>query len=304
MVLLDLHWAAPDSTLADKQLAMPDHSHAADFWRGVATAYKDNPQVAFELFNEPFPGLGNTNDAAWACWATGACSGVANVTFKAAGMTELMSAVRSTGATNVILLGALVWSNHLDGWLGHVPADPLKNTAAVWHSYPWNACVHESCWESTVAKVAEQFPVVVTESGGYGKLGGGGFDIAYATKLWSWLESKGISYMAWAWNIWGGQVGNEDLITDYDGTPSDPWGKAWKAQLAAASAPTPAPEPTPAPAPTPVPPPAPACADVPPGNNATRTCAWYAGFGKCSQAFMVGYCCRTCFQCAAGCGKP
>ena len=59
--------------------------------------------------------------------------------------------------------------------------------------------------------------------------------------------------------------------------------------------------------PTPPPPPAPTpgCADVspPPG---TYTCAQQKGWGKCdvtANPWIAGYCCKTCFDCAAGCGK-
>merc|ERR1712113_1359680 len=123
-------------------------------------------------------------------------------------------------------------TNHLAGWLDHVPADPLNNIAAVWHSYDFNACNVESCWEGTVAPIAVKFPVIVTESG---------FKIDYVQKLWPWLEQNKISYMAWTWNTWKG----EGLVTEYaEGTPSSPWGLAWKAQLEKRPAP-----PTPSPSP-------------------------------------------------------
>ena len=37
------------------------------------------------------------------------------------------------------------------------------------------------------------------------------------------------------------------------------------------------------------------CADVPP--DSTYTCAQQASFGKCSETWMVGHCCKTCFNC-------
>ena len=113
-------------------------------------------------------------------------------------MAELIVAVRSTGATNVILLGGMAWSNDLSLWLEFAPRnyDPLNNTGAVWHAYDFNSCHTQSCWESTIAPVAAQVPVVVTESG---------FDPAWAVGLWSWIEEQrgSISYLAWVWNTWG-----------------------------------------------------------------------------------------------------
>jgi len=218
VAILDLHWTASGSTLATKQDPMPDLSHAPSFWTDVAKHYANESNVIFELFNEPFPGKGNADASEWMCWKNGSCPQASGVHFPAAGMEQLVQAIRNAGAKNVILLGALVWSNHMDGWLDYVPTDPGNNMGAVWHSYDFNACVDQGCWDKTVKPVAAKYPVVVTESG---------FKTDYTAKLWPYLESNGISYMAWTWNTWKG----EGLIVNYDGTPSVPWGAAWKAQL-------------------------------------------------------------------------
>lgn len=157
------------------------------FWKSVAKAFADNQLVLFELYNEPFPDSGNVKESSWMCLQTGVCNGVAKVNYQAAGMNDLVAAVRGVGAANVILVSGLVWSNHLSGWLDHVPSDNLKNLGAVWHSYDFNACNAQSCWESTIAPVAAEFPIMVTESG---------FSIEYVQKLWPWLEKQGISYLA------------------------------------------------------------------------------------------------------------
>ena len=170
-------------------------------------------------------------------------------------MEQLVGAVRGAGAKNVVLLGGLAWSNNLDGWLNNVPKDPLSNLGAVWHSYDWNGCNQESCWESTIKPILQQFPLVTTESG---------FKTAFAVPLWKWLESNGASYLAWAWNTWGN---GQNLVTDYEpGTPSSDWGKAWKAQLSSVPAPGPGPAPGPS-SPTPSPPtPGPAPSGCPGGS--------------------------------------
>ena len=64
--------------------------------------------------NEPFLGNSRANDNDWSCWATGTkCSGI---NYQPAGQAELVKAVRSTGATNVILMGGMAWSNDLSHW--------------------------------------------------------------------------------------------------------------------------------------------------------------------------------------------
>ena len=40
-------------------------------WSQVAEAFKSNPLVIFELFNEPFLGDSKVTDKDWMCWANG-----------------------------------------------------------------------------------------------------------------------------------------------------------------------------------------------------------------------------------------
>ena len=63
--------------------------------------------------------------------------------------------------------------------------------------------------------------------------------------------------------------------------------------------PTPAPTtPSPTPAPTtPAPPPAPSCQDVPPPGSSPYSCAQQAGWGKCGESWMKGYCNSSCKRC-------
>jgi endoglucanase len=115
--------------------------------------------VIFELFNEPFPGGGSAKTQDWETWRNGSSTW--------AGQAQLVRAVRSTGARNVILMGGMAWSNDLSHWLEYAPLelDPLGQSGAVWHSYANNACSHQSCWERTIVPVAQRVPVVVTEMG-------------------------------------------------------------------------------------------------------------------------------------------
>ena len=77
----------------------------------------------------------------------------------------MVNAVRSTGATNVLMLGGVEWSNDLRQWLSHEPADPDHDLAASWHSYNFNACCSQSCWTSPGAPVTAQVPVIAGEIG-------------------------------------------------------------------------------------------------------------------------------------------
>jgi endoglucanase len=109
VVILDLHWSAPGTTLAEKQLPMADADHALAFWKSVATTFKNDREVMFDLYNEPF-------GVSWACWKNG-CS--ANG-YQTAGMQALVDAVRSVGAKQPLMLGGLAYANDMTGWVANV----------------------------------------------------------------------------------------------------------------------------------------------------------------------------------------
>jgi hypothetical protein len=211
VAILDLHWSAPGTQQATGQQPMPDRDHAITFWRQVAAAYRNNRSVVFDLFNEPSPDSGQDSAAAWRCWRDGgACGGVP---FRAAGMRDLVRAVRATGARNVIMLGGVQYANSLSQWLAYAPADTAHNLVAAWHVYDFNACNTVVCWNRTVAPVARHVPIVTGE---FGEKTRGAL---FVTRLLTWLDRlpQGASYIAWTWDAWKSW---DSLITDYNGTPN------------------------------------------------------------------------------------
>jgi len=234
VVILDLHWtdgaySSPSSQCSSAQARcikpMPDTAQAIPFWASVASTFKGNNAVIFDLFNEPFlPRAVGSQAAAWQCWLHGgSCPGIG---YQVAGMQALVDAVRSTGAANVILASGLRWSNDLTGWLANKPSDPKHNLAASWHSYSFNACSTLTCWTSEVAPVIAQVPVVA------GEIGQDGCAADYISALMSWLDSESTSYLAWAWNADFPCSSGPSLITSYAGTPT-PYGAGYRAHLLA-----------------------------------------------------------------------
>jgi endoglucanase len=201
---------------------MPDRDHSPNFWQHVANQFKDNSAVLFDIFNEPFPDNNNWNsEAGWKCWRDGGyCSGV---DFNSAGMQDLVTTVRSTGARNIITLGGLAYSNSLAQWLTYKPSDPTGNIAASWHSYNFNYCIDEGCWNQYVLPVLRQYPVLVTE------FGENDCNSGYINSLLPWLDQQGASYSAWTWNTWSCS-GGPSLISDYNGTPTN-YGAGYRAHL-------------------------------------------------------------------------
>jgi len=230
VVILDLHWtdglytgnsSGCSRAQATCQKPMPDAAQAIPFWTGVANAFKGNNAVIFDLFNEPYASraTGDTTSG-WQCWLNGGtCAGIG---YPVAGMQSMVNAVRSTGATNVLMLGGEEYSNDLSQWLTYEPTDPAGNLVASWHSYSFNTCNTQACWTSQVAPVMAKVPVIVGEMG-ESDCGG-----SYMDSLTSWLGTQSTGYLAWTWDAWGSCP--NVLITDYAGDPT-PFGAAYKAIL-------------------------------------------------------------------------
>jgi hypothetical protein len=227
--IVDLHWNAPGTFQSTSQQPMADADHAIDFWRSVATAFKNDPSTVFDLYNEPHVDGSNaqTSDP-WACWLSGCTitksdsSGVTG-TWKSAGMQDLVDAVRGTGATNVLMLGGLAYAGDLSGWLAHLPHDPLGQITASFHLYNFNSCIDAACWGSVIAPIAAQHPVVT------GELGEDDCGHAFIDGYMPWADMHGVSYLGWTWNVWSCSSGPA-LVTDYGGTPTA-FGQGLKAHL-------------------------------------------------------------------------
>ncbi len=198
--ILDLHWTAPGSQTALEQQPMPDMDHSPAFWTSVATTFKSNPAVVFDLFNEPFDPTDErsgddktASDAVtWGCWETGTkpdlvgggatdpCvtqaydeNGKPTTRYQIAGMQTLLTDIRNTGATQPIMVGGLDYADDLgdtgdangggQGWMQHAPDDPLNQEAASFHNYQGKSCDNQTCWDSSVKAVAAHVPVVTGE---------------------------------------------------------------------------------------------------------------------------------------------
>jgi endoglucanase len=231
VAILDLHWtdgsysgpgANCTSAEAVCQKPMPDSAQAVPFWSSVARTFTGNDAVIFDLFNEPFPGQGQSAAAGWQCWLDGgSCAGIG---YPVAGMQTLVDAVRAAGAHNVIMLGGLTWANNLDGWLEHEPSDPDHDLAASFHSYNFNGCNNAACWDSQVAPVIARVPVIA------GEIGETDCTDNYIDGLMNWLDSQQTSYLAWSWNTTESCSGGPGLITSYDGAPNS-YGAGLEAHL-------------------------------------------------------------------------
>lgn len=224
-VILDLHWNAPGTVPASDQQTMADRDHAPAFWRSVAATFTADPAILFDLYNEPYPDVNKSSDEAWRCVRDGGtCRGV---DFVAAGMQEMLDAVRSTGARNPVLVAGPQWAGTLDRWVEFRPVDPLDQLVASLHIYGppphTTACADPACWDATIAPLAGQVPIVLGEIGTMDCTPG------IIPTLTAWADRHGVGYLAWGW-VTSDCAREPALISDYDGTPT-PYGSALRDHL-------------------------------------------------------------------------
>jgi hypothetical protein len=181
VALLDLHKPTEGSTCKKPLLYKMADDRSIQFWREVAGRYKDNPLVAFDLYNEP----NAITDAVWR--DGGLVDGWAAV-----GMQALYDAVRSTGATNLVFVSGQRWAT-----------DPRIHLTAPLDGYGIVVGAHAYCLEcggalpATLAWAEEtsaRHPVVITEFG---------WNVDSSTfnrDLIAWAESRGLGWIAYSWN--------------------------------------------------------------------------------------------------------
>ena len=95
------------------------------FWTEVATRYKGDGRVLFELYNEP-------HDVPWTTWQKGGTTGSG---WEVVGMQQLYDAVRAAGADNLVIVGGLNWAFDLSG----VATNRIAGYNIVYATHPYDA---------------------------------------------------------------------------------------------------------------------------------------------------------------------
>ena len=229
-LMLDLH-----------RFRAPTQEHA-DFWKDAATHFKNHPAVIFDLFNEP-------HDISWEVWKNGGFvaekkGGVdesaflseeekikANAGFHSVGMQALIDAVRSTGATNIVVVAGLNWSGDLSGVAKGFALEDKKGNGIVydWHNYNW----HKD-WQGRVLAAAEKYPIIVGEFGADTKkmdfipLADQEDPYTWVPDMLGFIQKHKFHWTAWCLHPKATPV----LISDWDYTPTPFWGVFAKRALA------------------------------------------------------------------------
>jgi endoglucanase len=241
-VILDLAGTAPGPEKSANQEEMPD-SHSVAFWRSAAAAFKRNNAVVFDLFNEPWPDNDADTAAAWLCWRNGGCTQASQnggAEYRAAGMQQLVSAVRGTGARNIVIAEGIQYAETVDQWLKYRPSDPTGNLVASVHVYSFNGCSTLRCYNGAMKNLAGQVPMLIGELGPNltvpftpaldancppAEIGHTSFD----STLLSWASKNKVSWTAWSLNPWGDCW---SLVKGFNGVPTSPYGVIIKSALA------------------------------------------------------------------------
>ena len=189
------------------------------FWKAIAERYGNRPVVAFyELFNEPTTFNGTLGRITWADFREY--------------MEEIIAMIRAHGARGIPLVAGFDWAYDL----AEPAASPIDapGIAYVTHPYPqkrprpW-----EERWQADWGFMAERYPVVVTELGFMAADARGAHipviaDSTYGEAIVDFLEARGISWVAWAFDPdWSPQ-----LIESWDYTPT-PQGRFFQRKLLA-----------------------------------------------------------------------
>jgi len=201
-VILDLQWSDRGNRNADADQQPMADSNSKEFWRQVATKYKADGHVLFELYNEP-------HDITWTTWLSG---GEVDE-YQAVGMQELYDTVRSVGADNLVIIGGTAWGFDLSG----VPAHRIQGYNVMYATHPFGPHSAQSQWDRKFGYLAAQdiAPVIATAFGDMGTNCTGDWN----SKVVQYADARQISWTAWAW--WPGDCTFPALLEDWTYTPTE-----------------------------------------------------------------------------------
>lgn len=156
------------------------HSHninlneAKIFFTEMATAYGKYPNVIYELFNEP-------DKESW--------KEVKEYSV------ELIKTIRAIDPHNIILVGSPHWDQDIQ-----LPAeDPITGYDNLMYTVHFYAGTHKQ-WlrDRTDAAINKGLPVFISESAGMEATGDGPIDYAEWQRWISWMDIRGLSWLAWS----------------------------------------------------------------------------------------------------------
>jgi hypothetical protein len=214
-VILDLHWSdqgnlgvgtvgGNNGTAGNSTQQPMADMNSVTFWTQVATLFKGDGHVLFELYNEPF-------NITPQVWLSGGTPMGANYT--AVGMQTLYDTVRATGALNLVLIGGTTWAYDLTPVLSGMGVVGT-NIVYVAHPYGQNSnAVNSTQWDQYFGPVTSIAPVMATEFGDTSECAG-----TFDQSLIPYLTAHNMSWSAYAW--WSAGSGDCSFPTLLSGLPA------------------------------------------------------------------------------------
>ena len=186
--LLDLQWLDAERIYGGNRnfVAPLPNRESTELWNMLATRYRGEPAVLYDIFNEPHdrlpddpypmnredgttypPGLDRVTMAEWQPWAR-----------------KLIAAIRDVNADALIFAGGTNWAYDLRG----MPMD-VPNLVYSTHVYPSKG----SNWEEAFGHLAAQVPLFA------GEWGGADSDLKWGKRLADYFDSLQMGWTAWSW---------------------------------------------------------------------------------------------------------
>jgi len=152
---------------ADKRAGCPvdgitlPHQYVVRPWARVAAAFRSDPNVLFDLFNEPSLGSGPTTDAEWNIWVHGGTAATTSgQSVQVVGFDQLAQAIRNAGAVTQPVVAEAMNVDNLTGVARHLLAD--SNVVYSIHTY-FQGDLSAQSWDPMFGSEAANLPVFVGE---------------------------------------------------------------------------------------------------------------------------------------------
>jgi endoglucanase len=137
------------------------HPYVVAQWATVAAAFHSDPDVLFDLFNEPNLGTGSTTESEWNIWAHGGVvSSVSGQSVAVVGLDTLARTIRNAGAVTQPLVAEVVNVDDLTGITRHLLDD--SNVMYSIHTY-LQGDLSARYWDPMFGIEAATVPVFVGE---------------------------------------------------------------------------------------------------------------------------------------------
>lgn len=215
---IDLQWSGDGATgTAIQQYSMPDEN-SLTFWTSVATLYKNNTSVLFDMFNEPYPNGNSDNATAWSLWKSGGTT-TDSPSFTTPGLQEILATIRATGALNICIAGGLEYSFDFQGITPLT--DPGNGGNAgngivyAAHIYNNNGNDTAAGWNSDIVPALSYGPVEIEEFGNSANTTDNG---TFVNSVLAWMDggnSSSYDFGGMAWNF--GVAASPYLLTSFTG---------------------------------------------------------------------------------------